>query len=98
MSNMFGQSLAIIALDRTAAGGPAQSVSFLLATRCPYGGFPVFFGEATHVYRPKKKLIGTRDSGFGTRTFVVRHSLPSPEPRAPSPEPRATDDNGRARE
>ena len=46
-SNMFGQSLAIITLDRTAAGAPASSVSFLVATRCADGGFPVFFGEAT---------------------------------------------------
>ncbi|GIH03575.1 hypothetical protein Rhe02_16420 [Rhizocola hellebori] len=46
-SNMFGQSLAIIALERTAAGAPESAVSFVVASRCADGGFPVFLGEAT---------------------------------------------------
>jgi hypothetical protein len=45
-SNGFSQALAIIALDRTAAGAPAQAVSFLAGARCADGGFPVYFGEA----------------------------------------------------
>ncbi|MBT8223940.1 MAG: peptidase [Dactylosporangium sp.] len=42
-SNMFGQSLAVLALDRTAAGAPGTAVSFLAASHCADGGFPVQF-------------------------------------------------------
>jgi hypothetical protein len=48
-SNVFGQSFAILALDRTAAGAPAAAVSFLASSRCADGGFPVFFDQATCV-------------------------------------------------
>jgi hypothetical protein len=43
-SNEFGQSLAILALQRTAAGAPNAAVSFLAGTECADGGFPVSFG------------------------------------------------------
>jgi len=46
-SNAFSQSLAILALDRTAPGAPAAAVSFLAGTRCPNGGYPLFFGQAS---------------------------------------------------
>jgi hypothetical protein len=46
-SNAFSQSLAILALDRTAAGVPAAAPAFLAGSRCPDGGYPVQFGQAT---------------------------------------------------
>jgi hypothetical protein len=45
-SNEFGQSLAVLALQRTAAGAPPAAVTFLAATACADGGFPVFFNES----------------------------------------------------
>lgn len=45
-SNMFSQSFAVIALDR-AGGAPSQAVSFLAASQCPDGGFPLQFAQAT---------------------------------------------------
>jgi hypothetical protein len=42
-SNAFSQSLAILALDRTAAGAPAAASTFLADSRCPDGGYPVQF-------------------------------------------------------
>jgi hypothetical protein len=42
-SNAFSQSLAIIALSRD-GGAPAKAVSFLLASECSNGGFPLEFG------------------------------------------------------
>ncbi len=38
-SNGFGQALNILALSRTAAGVPPNSIDFLLAQQCPAGGF-----------------------------------------------------------
>ncbi|WP_051740284.1 prenyltransferase/squalene oxidase repeat-containing protein [Kitasatospora sp. MBT66] len=46
-SNAFGQSLALIALQRTPGGAPASAVDFLAASQCADGGFPVAFGQAT---------------------------------------------------
>lgn len=46
-SNTIGQSLAILALDRTPAGAPAAAVQFLAGTQCDDGGFPVFYGPCT---------------------------------------------------
>jgi LPXTG-motif cell wall-anchored protein len=46
-SNTFGQSLAILALDRTSGGAPAPAVQFLAGTQCDDGGFPVFYGPCT---------------------------------------------------
>ncbi|MBW4718693.1 prenyltransferase/squalene oxidase repeat-containing protein [Saccharothrix obliqua] len=40
-SNAFSQSLALLALDRTAAGVPGSAVDFLVGTQCPDGGFPL---------------------------------------------------------
>ncbi|MEV0675349.1 prenyltransferase/squalene oxidase repeat-containing protein [Actinosynnema sp. NPDC050436] len=40
-SNAFSQSLALLALDRTAAGAPVVAVDFLVGTQCPDGGFPL---------------------------------------------------------
>jgi len=45
-SNEIGQSLAVLALQRTPAGAPAAAVSFLAGIACADGGFPVFFGES----------------------------------------------------
>jgi hypothetical protein len=44
-SNAFSQSLAILALDRTAAGVPAAAAGFLATSRCPDGGYPVQFAQ-----------------------------------------------------
>ncbi|MEV4612424.1 peptidase [Kitasatospora sp. NPDC049258] len=46
-SNVFGQSLALIALQRTHAGAPAAAVDFLASAQCADGGFPISFGQAT---------------------------------------------------
>jgi hypothetical protein len=46
-SNVFGQSLAILALARTPGGAPASAVQFLADTQCDDGGFPVFYGPCT---------------------------------------------------
>lgn len=46
-SNMFGQSLAILALERTSGGAPATAVSFLAGSQCPDGGFPIQFDQPT---------------------------------------------------
>lgn len=43
-SNVIGQSLAILALERTPGGAPASAVQFLASTQCDHGGFPVFYG------------------------------------------------------
>ena len=42
-SNGFGQAFALIALQRTKEGVPADAVSFLLAQQCPAGGFRLFY-------------------------------------------------------
>jgi hypothetical protein len=44
-SNAFSQSLAILALDRTATGAPGAASAFLAASRCPDGGYPVLFAQ-----------------------------------------------------
>lgn len=49
-SNTFGQSLAVLALDRLPAGAPAKAVDFLAGTACgtdtdPARGFPIYFGQ-----------------------------------------------------
>jgi hypothetical protein len=44
-SNAFSQSLAILALDRTAAGAPTAATNFLAASRCPDGGYPLLFDQ-----------------------------------------------------
>jgi hypothetical protein len=46
-SNVFGQSLAILAMARTPGGPPASAVQFLADTQCDDGGFPVFYGPCT---------------------------------------------------
>jgi hypothetical protein len=46
-SNVFGQSLAILAMARTPGGAPASAVQFLASTQCDDGGFPVFYGPCT---------------------------------------------------
>jgi len=43
-SNAFTQSLALLALDRTATGAPTAAVDFLVGTQCADGGFPLTFG------------------------------------------------------
>jgi len=47
-SNAFSQSFAVLTLHR-AGGAPAAAVSFLAASQCPDGGFPLLFGQATCV-------------------------------------------------
>lgn len=42
-SNLFGQSLAVLALSFTDDGVPAPAVAFLLAQQCPAGGFRLTF-------------------------------------------------------
>ncbi|MYS82711.1 hypothetical protein [Embleya scabrispora] len=46
-SNAFSQSLALLALDRTASGAPSAAVDFLAGAHCADGGFPLNFGLAT---------------------------------------------------
>ncbi|MFC5286538.1 peptidase [Actinokineospora guangxiensis] len=43
-SNAFTQSLAVIVLDRTAAGAPASAVDFTANAQCPDGGYPISYG------------------------------------------------------
>jgi len=47
-SNAFSQAFAIIALTR-AGGAPARAASFLIASECKNGGFPLDFGKAACV-------------------------------------------------
>ncbi|MFG3644745.1 prenyltransferase/squalene oxidase repeat-containing protein [Micromonospora sp. NPDC047762] len=47
-SNTFTQSFAVLASDR-AGGAPPAAVTFLAASRCADGGFPLLFGQATCV-------------------------------------------------
>lgn len=44
-SNAFSQSLAILTLDRTAAGASSAATAFLADSRCPDGGYPVQFDQ-----------------------------------------------------
>ena len=46
-SNAFSQSLALLALDRTPAGAPPAAAAFLADSRCPDGGYPISFDQAT---------------------------------------------------
>lgn len=46
-SNAFSQSLAVLTLDRTAAGAPAAAAGFLAGTRCADGGYPLLFAQPT---------------------------------------------------
>ena len=47
-ANGLGQALAILALDRTAGGVPADAVDFLLDQQCPDGSFRLYyFGYVT---------------------------------------------------
>lgn len=48
-SNGFSQSLGVLALARTAPGAPAAAVTFLAASRCPDGGYPLLFAQPTCV-------------------------------------------------
>lgn len=48
-SNIFTQSFALLALDRTAAGALATAASFLVAARCADGGYPLLFAQPTCV-------------------------------------------------
>lgn len=43
-SNAFGQSYAVIALNRTAGKAPAGASAFLVAEQCADGGVPISFG------------------------------------------------------
>jgi hypothetical protein len=43
-SNLFGQSLAVMGLERTGSNPSATSVSFLTAQQCTDGGFRLYFG------------------------------------------------------
>jgi hypothetical protein len=43
LSNSFGQSFAILGLDRTPGGVPAEAIQFMLAQQCPDGGFRLFY-------------------------------------------------------
>lgn len=45
-SNAFGQSYAIVALNRTAARAPASASAFLVSEQCADGGVPISFGVA----------------------------------------------------
>jgi hypothetical protein len=55
-SNAFSQSLAIVALSRH-GGAPAKAVSFLIASECKNGGYPLDFGQKTCVSDPDSTAL-----------------------------------------
>ncbi|MEU9129947.1 peptidase [Kitasatospora sp. NPDC048540] len=59
-SNAFGQSLALIALQRTHAGAPAAAVDFLAAAQCADGGFPISFGQPTCTADPDATALAVQ--------------------------------------
>ncbi|GAA2325776.1 peptidase [Dactylosporangium salmoneum] len=46
-SNQFTQAFALLALSRTPAGAPATGAAYLAGTRCPDGGYPLYFDQPT---------------------------------------------------
>ncbi len=51
-ANGLGQALAILALDRTAAGVPAAAIDFLLDQQCPDGSFRLYYFGYVTSYDP----------------------------------------------
>jgi hypothetical protein len=51
-ANGLGQALAILALDRTAGGVPAEAVDFLLDQQCPDGSFRLYYFGYVTSYDP----------------------------------------------
>ncbi|MFB7470688.1 peptidase [Kitasatospora sp. NPDC056184] len=64
-SDIAGQSFALIALSRTAAGAPAKARSFLSAGQCPTGGYPTAFGPATCTGDPDATALGIQGYNAG---------------------------------
>ncbi|MFJ4594908.1 MULTISPECIES: peptidase [unclassified Kitasatospora] len=67
-SNAFGQSLAVIALHRTAGGAPATAVDFLANSQCADGGYPVAFGQATCASDPDATALAAQALAATGRT------------------------------
>ncbi|MER7850741.1 peptidase [Kitasatospora sp. NPDC096077] len=74
-SNAFGQSLALLALQRTPDGAPAQAVDFLVAARCADGGFPVALGQATCAGDPDATALAVQALAATGRTADARAGL-----------------------
>lgn len=71
-SNAFSQSLAIIALSRH-GGAPAKAVSFLIASECKNGGYPLDFGQKTCVSdTDATALVAQALLAVGQRAAAVR--------------------------
>ncbi|GHJ43997.1 hypothetical protein Cs7R123_13390 [Catellatospora sp. TT07R-123] len=78
-SNSFTQSLAVIALDRTAAGAPASAVSYLAGTACADGSFPLYLEQpvctgdvdATALAVQALRAAGDHVHAYGGLTWLV---------------------------
>lgn len=77
-SNMFGQVLSMLALDRTPGGIPELAGQFLLSQQCPSGGFRLFF--------PPGSFCGPGDPADTDGTAMALQALlelpPTPEVEA----------------
>jgi hypothetical protein len=71
-SNVFSQSLAIIAMTRL-SGAPASAVKFLASSECPDGGFPLNFG--------KKKCVADPDATAMVVQALLAAHRPTPAER-----------------
>ncbi|MFF2044563.1 peptidase [Kitasatospora sp. NPDC058170] len=74
-SNAFGQSLALISLQRTPEGAPAAAVDFLAGTQCADGGFPVAFGQATCTADPDATALAAQALAATGRTAKAQAGL-----------------------
>ncbi|MFJ1707052.1 peptidase [Kitasatospora sp. NPDC088346] len=83
-SNAFGQSYALLALDRTPAGAPAAAVDFLAGSQCADGGFPLNFGQPTCASDPDATALAAQALAVTGRhakaraglTWLAGHQLP----------------------
>ncbi|MER8099088.1 prenyltransferase/squalene oxidase repeat-containing protein [Kitasatospora sp. NPDC094016] len=74
-SNAFGQSLAVIALHRTAGGAPAAAVDFLANNQCADGGYPLSFGQATCTSDPDATALAAQALAATGRTAKANAGL-----------------------
>ncbi|MEV7779540.1 peptidase [Kitasatospora sp. NPDC088351] len=74
-SNAFGQSLAVIALQRTPDGAPAAAVDFLAGSQCADGGFPVAFGQTTCAGDPDATALAVQALAATGRTAKANAGL-----------------------
>ncbi|MER6360630.1 peptidase [Kitasatospora sp. NPDC001527] len=74
-SDIAGQSFALIALSRTAAGVPQKARSFLSASQCPTGGYPVAFGPTTCTGDPDATALGIQGYNAGNPAGSSGHAM-----------------------